>query len=99
MASAMLQEAPRPPQDGPKWPTSLRRKPPGSPESCKTICNSKILAISTLGFRRPSEASRWPQEGPRWLQEEPKMAPRWPQERPRAPRRPRETILGAPEGR
>ena len=83
MASKMLQETPRPLQDGP-WPRSLPKEAPKRPKSFKHLkkINDFCLPAFSLpmAFRSLKMASRWPKRAPRGAQESPKMARRCPQD-------------------
>eukprot|EP00959_Pyramimonas_sp_CCMP1952_P452393 9466497-Pyramimonas_sp.AAC.1 len=81
----MLQEAPRPPQDGSKRPKTWAKelpkeasKRPASFKHSKETSDVCLLAFSLpMAIRSLKMAPRCPKEGP-------KRAPRRPQERPRA---------------
>eukprot|EP00959_Pyramimonas_sp_CCMP1952_P045894 959089-Pyramimonas_sp.AAC.1 len=62
MAPTMLQDAPRPLQDGSELPQEVSRRP--KPQEIRCAC-----FLSLFRFPWPSEASRWLQDGPRGLQE------------------------------
>eukprot|EP00959_Pyramimonas_sp_CCMP1952_P394591 8267571-Pyramimonas_sp.AAC.1 len=78
MAPTMLQDAPRPLQDGSQWPESSPRRPRRG-QHLRTLYDM-CLVVSPFRFRWPSGASRWFQDGPGVLQERFQRAPRRPQE-------------------
>eukprot|EP00959_Pyramimonas_sp_CCMP1952_P045910 959299-Pyramimonas_sp.AAC.1 len=84
-------EAPRPQQDGSKWPEKgSPRRPPRGPNPSKTLGTSVFLAFSP----RPEDGSKMAQEGSKSAPKAPKTASRGPQQ---APRRPQEGPTGAQE--
>eukprot|EP00959_Pyramimonas_sp_CCMP1952_P254082 5308067-Pyramimonas_sp.AAC.1 len=70
MAPTMLQEAPRPLQDGSKWPTSSPRRHPKRPKSLQNLGNINVFGF--LAYSLPMAIRGF------------KMAPRWPKRAPRA---------------
>eukprot|EP00959_Pyramimonas_sp_CCMP1952_P462320 9483043-Pyramimonas_sp.AAC.1 len=76
MAPTMLQEAPRPLQDGPKWPTKeLPRRDPKEakilPKPQDNQCFWLSRAFASDGHPRPRDSSKTAQEGARRGSREP----------------------------
>eukprot|EP00959_Pyramimonas_sp_CCMP1952_P114677 2397321-Pyramimonas_sp.AAC.1 len=83
MALTMLQGAPRPLQDGSKWPT--KQLPQDAPKRPKSFQN--LRKINPRAPMRPQEAPGGPNWRRRGLQEAPNRSPRGLKKQSRHPRR------------